>query len=164
MKKNNKKFIIKLVLVIIWLSIIFNFSNASSITTTNQSLGVSKVLVTLSLNATNKLHITSISLDENNINKIADNIRPFIRKVAHIFEYFILAILVLLMVKETNIKYYYIFTVLFCMIMAFLDEIHQLFIVNRSGNLLDVLIDTSGCLLFILVNKIYNKLKLKKVK
>ena len=44
-------------------------------------------------------------------------------------------------------KRIYIITIIFCFLYACSDEIHQLFIPGRSGELLDVLIDTTGGIL-----------------
>ena len=164
MIKNKRSFIIKLFLVVIWLGVIFCFSNANSTDTTNQSVGVTKIIVTNTIKLTNYVHITNIELNEDNLNKITNDFHPVIRKLAHFSEYLILAILVLLMIRETNIKYCYSFTILFCIIMSLFDETHQLFVDGRSGNLFDVIIDTSGCLSYIIINKIYNIIKVKKVK
>ena len=164
MIKNKIKFIIKLILVILWLLFIFIFSNSNSIETTNQSKGITSFIVENTVKLTNSIHITNIDESEENISNIVSNIHPIIRKLAHYTEYFILAILVLLMIKETTISYYYIFTILFCILIAISDEIHQLFIEGRSGNIIDILIDTSGCLTYILIYKLYNILKSRKVK
>ena len=49
--------------------------------------------------------------------------------------------------KEYNIKDTIIVSLLICIIYALTDEIHQLFIVNRSCELRDVLIDMIGVLI-----------------
>ena len=164
MIKSNRSFIIKLILVILWLGVIFFLSSANSADTNNQGAGVTKIIVTNTIKVTNYVHITNIELNDENLDKIIKDIHPVIRKLAHFGEFFILAILVLLMIRETNIKYYYSFTILFCIIMAIFDETHQLFVEGRSGNLFDVIIDTTGCLSYIIINKIYNIIKIKKVK
>lgn len=52
---------------------------------------------------------------------------------------------------------------LFCIIYALSDEIHQLFVFGRSGELKDVLIDTIGSFLgIILISKIINRKNDKK--
>ena len=161
MIKNKKKFIIKLLFVILWLGVIFYFSNADASKTTNQSLGLTKTIVTYSLKITNSIHLTNIDINDTNVDKIIDDIHPFIRKLAHFTEFFILGILVLIMIKETNLNYYYTFTILFCLFVAILDETHQLFIDGRAGNIKDVLIDTSGSIIYIIINKIFYLIRKK---
>ena len=60
MVKNKKIFIVKLLLVIMWLGVIFCFSSANSTETSNQSFGLSKLIVKFSLTASNYVHITNI--------------------------------------------------------------------------------------------------------
>ena len=85
--------------------------------------------------------------DENNIQEIW--FVP-IRKIAHFFVYFVLGILVLLTLKEYNVKknicYY---AILICFLYSVSDEIHQLFVDGRSGEFLDVLLDTFGSMISI---------------
>lgn len=159
MVKNKKIFIVKLLLVIMWLGVIFCFSSANSTETSNQSFGLSKLIVKFSLTASNYVHITNIELNDSNISEIASNIHPHIRKIAHFLEFFILSILVLLAIKETDLNYNYSFTLLFCFLIAILDETHQLFVDGRAGQIKDVFIDSSGSLLYIIINKIYNYFK-----
>jgi len=161
MIKSKVKFIIKFILVIFWLCVIFFFSHANSNESTNQSIEITKTIVTFSVKTLNSIHATNIDASDENINNIIDNIHPFIRKIGHFSEYFILAILVLLMIKETNLNYYYIFTILFCLFMAIFDESHQLFIEGRSGNFIDILIDTFGSLMYLIINKTYYLIRKK---
>jgi len=75
-----------------------------------------------------------------------------LRKAAHIFEYAVLSILILRigLRKEKNIsnrRMVYIITLIFGIFYAFLDEYHQSFIIGRSGNLFDVIIDSIGIVL-----------------
>ncbi len=69
-----------------------------------------------------------------------------IRKVAHFTLYFILGFLFLLNLEGyhhfTNKDYLYL--LLFVLFYACLDEFHQLFVSERSGQVLDVFIDTVG--------------------
>ena len=85
-----------------------------------------------------------------------------VRKMAHFTIYLVLGILVFLMLKEYNIKNTIIVSLLICMIYALTDEIHQLFIVGRSGNLIDCLIDTLGSIIGIFVLNIKRRYKNEK--
>lgn len=68
----------------------------------------------------------------------------YIRKLAHFIEYFILFILSYECLKEYKIKYVIIVSILFCLACAGLDELHQLFVLERAASLRDCLIDLSG--------------------
>ena len=89
-----------------------------------------------------------------------------LRKVAHASEYLVFALLIINALKQSNIKKTYIITIIICFLYACTDEYHQTFIDGRTGQFVDVLIDTSGsiigCLLVILKNKIFKNVKQKK--
>lgn len=89
-----------------------------------------------------------------------------IRKLAHMTEFGILAMLVywvlgnykvFLQDADTGIGKWipahtrYIATWIFAVIYAVTDEIHQLFVPDRSGNAFDVCVDATGALLGLLV-------------
>jgi VanZ family protein len=75
-----------------------------------------------------------------------------IRKVAHFTLYFILGLLTSNMVRLCfSHKFTFIITLVLNFLYACSDEIHQLFIEGRTSSFRDVLIDTSGaCLALIL--------------
>lgn len=67
------------------------------------------------------------------------------RKFAHIFIYLVLSILFYWNVIDfKDFKRSFVYTLLFCFLFALSDEFHQVFINQRSGQLLDVLIDAIG--------------------
>lgn len=76
-----------------------------------------------------------------------------IRKCAHMFLYFILSILCYFHMYRYTFKPY-LFTMLFCYLYACTDEIHQLFIMGRSGSFIDTIIDFTGCLIGLIVIKL----------
>lgn len=69
-----------------------------------------------------------------------------VRKTAHFTLYFLLGLFFISFLKEfdLNNKKLIIYTIIFVFIYACSDEIHQLFISGRSGEILDVIIDTMG--------------------
>ena len=75
-----------------------------------------------------------------------------IKKTAHIIEYFIFTLLLYRALRQSNIKN--ITAIYLAIVMAFLygmsDEFHQSFTPGREPKIRDVLIDTSGSLLFFI--------------
>lgn len=71
---------------------------------------------------------------------------PIIRKTAHFVEFMILGILVSVNFTEHHIPKAMIIAVLFCILYAISDEIHQLFIINRHCSIMDMFIDSMGSL------------------
>ena len=72
-----------------------------------------------------------------------------IRKTAHFSEYALLGFLWYILLKDTRSGMFISLSMTF--LYAVSDEFHQLFVAGRSGQLRDVLIDTSGGLFGILV-------------
>ncbi len=68
-----------------------------------------------------------------------------IRKMAHFFCYLILGILGMWTLSAYNAEgKRWLIALLFCMLYAVSDEVHQLFVPGRAGKIVDVLIDTAG--------------------
>ena len=84
-----------------------------------------------------------------------------VRKIAHFLEYTCMGILVSILLSQwiPAGKRRYFLTILWVFLSASADEFHQLFVPERSGNFLDVLLDTSGgtfgLLLCILLTKLW---------
>ena len=130
------KKLIKWIVVILWMTIIFFLSNEKGSDSLNES--------------------NTLLLIISNIIKVDLN-TPFwifvIRKLAHFVEFGILAILVLSLIKEyKDITFNdYIYTLIFVLVYSISDEFHQLFVENRGPSIKDVLIDTSGGIIFLLL-------------
>ena len=93
-----------------------------------------------------------------------------IRKLGHFSEYmtlgfFSFSYLSNLFIENNRIKDFKktgILSFLFSVIYASTDEFHQTFVVGRDGNIVDVLIDSSGSLVGILLSSILYFLVMKK--
>lgn len=75
------------------------------------------------------------------------------RKIAHLTEYAILAILVIRVLDATlpNLKRRATLAVVICCLYAATDEFHQKFVPTREASVVDVFIDTCGAAVAILV-------------
>lgn len=84
-----------------------------------------------------------------------------IRKLAHFTEYACMGVLVYMLWSQwmKRGKGLYLLTIIWVALSAAADEIHQLFVPGRDGNLVDVSLDTfggaAGLLFCILVGKIF---------
>ena len=145
------KKIIKIILILIWFGVIFMFSAQNA----KESLGLSNKVLIKVVKIYKKRELTT--QEKENISK---KFTFYIRKFAHFFLYFVLAIFVFILLREfINIDYKLIFfTILICMLYATTDEIHQLFIVGRTGRIFDVIVDTSGATLSTMLS--YSVMKL----
>lgn len=140
-----KKYIL-LLCTILWMGMIFWFSSQEADKSSNVS---NSFLDKTVINVYRAFDSNLTKKDESNIQKIW--FVP-IRKIAHFSVYFVLGILVLLTLKEFNVKnnicYY---AILICFLYSVSDEIHQLFVDGRSGEVLDVLLDTTGSVISIVL-------------
>ncbi len=77
-----------------------------------------------------------------------DTLHTFIRKLAHFSIYAVLGVFVFrALIKGHNVsRFGKRIALLICVIYASTDEIHQLFVAGRSGELKDVFIDSLGAL------------------
>lgn len=124
---------ILIVLLVIWMIVVFFLSNQTG----PESSDVSK-----------KVALIVTFGDE----EAAENIEPTVRKVAHMTEYAIGAMLVygiLLTYQNFSLRGKIAITFALIVVFAGLDELHQSFIDARSGNYIDVGIDSFGGLLGI---------------
>ena len=133
----NKRKIIYWSLLIIWMIVIYLMSSQPATISDSQSIGVLYLFSKLGIN----------------INSIFGDLANFVvRKCAHFIEYMILALLTFNLVKlYFNIKQVVILTIVFVFLYACSDEIHQLFVLGREGAIRDVIIDTCGGIVLVLI-------------
>lgn len=160
MRLNMEKKIILLVrrvliiLLIFWMVFVFFLSNQSG-----EESGALSKKVALYITFGNK--------------QAADNIEPTIRKVAHMTEYAVGAMLfygVLITYQKYTLIARIVMTIGFIVAYSGLDEVHQSFISARSGNWIDVMIDSFGgalgigasylieCIIKIMDNKVQEEI------
>ena len=150
------KTIIKIILVILWMSVIFNFSSYDGEDSASMS---NRLIIRITETVRHK------KLNEEEKEYILERFDHFVRKAAHFIEFFILAILVFITLIDFNLsnKQLFLYTMIICILYASSDEIHQLFISERAGRIFDVFIDSLGSLLAVYISLFIHKLKLKKL-
>lgn len=76
-----------------------------------------------------------------------------VRKSAHIFMFFVLGILIYALLQSFNLsrKKQIAYSVLIAFCYAMFDELHQMFVPGRSGEARDILIDTIGASVGVLL-------------
>ena len=142
----NRRLVIKYILVAVWMLVIFHMSSevasdssarSDEIVRTIQSIGVSTP---------------------------ADLLTFLVRKAAHISAYFVLGILLFNLLKDygLSVKKMIFACIAIAMLYACTDELHQMFVPGRSGEVRDVLIDTAGAAAgvgtyAVVVHKLYKK-------
>lgn len=148
----NKKFFM---LALLWMAMIFYMSNQPSHISSAQSGGVIAML-------------SDVPIVGNIIEKMIElDIAQFIiRKAAHLSAFCILAILIFMSfyddIKKINIVAFK--SMVFTFLYACTDEFHQFFIPGRSSELRDVIIDSTGGFIGIIIVCTIIKLANKKYK
>ena len=146
---------IKFLLIVLCMLLIFSFSTDNSEESSSKSDGLIVKISEI---------FTGRKLKENERNKYIDKYVVLVRKSAHFTIYLILGLLILSFIREFRVVDYraVLLSVFLTFLYACSDEVHQLFVPGRSGEFLDVLLDSvgalSGCLLYTLYYKIRRKL------
>lgn len=150
----NIRKILSTILVVIWMFTIFCFSNQQGTGSSNTSKNVSIIIV-------NILDIKQ-EINEELKEELVNSIEPYIRKIAHFTIYMVGGILLI------NAAYAYkmkdknaiLCACIIGVIYAASDEIHQLFVLGRSGRIVDVIIDSlgifTGVVVYLIIAKTVN--------
>lgn len=151
----NYRIVIKIILLISWMTLIFCFSNQDRDHSSRVSDGfitkISKVIL-----GDNYKKITK--------SKTYGTTVFIVRKTAHFFMYFVLSIISFSLLYEFFglDKKTILFTILLCFLYSISDEVHQLFVVGRSCELRDIIIDTTSSSISAALNYFIRK-KYKKI-
>ena len=161
MTKQKLKTILSYILVILWMILIFIFSNVDSDNSNKTSMDTIDKIIDKVDEATYDAGIRDHHVSNDKKLLLISNLNMPIRKLAHFTEYLILCLLLINALNLSNIKHKYLISIIICILYAFTDEYHQTFINGRTGQILDVLIDSSGSLLgsgiYYLGSKLFNK-------
>lgn len=150
-----KKNIIRIILIVMLIEtfyIIFGFSNQNG----EESSGISSQITERITS-----NIKSIQEKPANDKKITiHRIETIIRKIAHFSIYTVVGILLMSLMATYNLsnKTRAIVSETIGVVYASTDELHQLFIQGRSAQITDVMIDSMGVLLGILLTTLVIKL------
>lgn len=167
---NNYKLLISWILVLIWMITIFYLSSMDSDQSNTKSKETINVVVENTIDVTNNIGITNEPTTKDNINSIVNVLNKPLRKCMHATVYFVLVILVINAFNQMHLLTRvntYLYSIIICFIYACTDEIHQLYVVGRTGQFIDVLIDTIGallgCCVFYIGSKIIKKNRKHKI-
>ena len=145
---------IKIILVLLCMGFIFMFSNDSADASDKKSNGI---IVRFSE------FLAGHNLNEKEKAEKIDKYVVIVRKGAHFSIYCLLGFLMISLIKEYKIVNWK--TMFLAFFLSFLyacsDEIHQLFIPGRSGNIIDVGIDSIGSYFGVLLYDFYYQIRRK---
>ena len=151
MKLNSKK-IITIILVIVWMILVFYLSNQISTDSAKLSGSFTEIILKI-------CNVTDINAPEQIL--LIENV---IRKIAHFLLYTLGGMLIFLFINLYKIKpnNKVLISWLIGTFYAITDEIHQLFVIGRSGEIRDICIDSlgviTGIIILLLVLKVIEKI------
>jgi len=138
-------------LVLVWMSVIFFFSAQPG----TESAGMSTTVAEFIVNS-----VGTIAPD---LNLDLEALHLGLRKGAHFSVYMVLAVLTANAGYKsgfTGVRLFLLASAI-CILYAISDEVHQLYVPGRSGELRDVLIDSSGAItgsgLYLLAIQLFSK-------
>ncbi len=125
--------------VILWMFLIFHLSSQVAEESNQLSTGITRIIV----------ETVERIVPQENIN--IEELNHIVRKNSHFFAYLVLGVLMLNSLRRSGISGYgsIVLALLFCVIYAITDEVHQLFVPGRGGQVKDVIIDSSGVIVGI---------------
>ncbi|TWT03712.1 VanZ family protein [Planomicrobium sp. CPCC 101079] len=138
--------------VFLWMGAIFLFSNQPATDSSELSSGVTEIV----LKAAEKI------IPE--IGEHWDSLHHIVRKNAHFTIYLILGALTINALAKSGVLTYrsIVSALAICVLYAVSDELHQLLIPGRSGEVKDVFIDSSGAFVGIALYLLVNWLQTRK--
>ena len=145
--KNNVIRYSALALLVLSMCAIFYFSAQPAVVSEETSNGIIETFVSV-------IYPNYNGLDDFAKQDIVITFVVPIRKLAHFFEFFMLgasAFVFLSTFKGFLKKYRFAISLLFCVVYATLDELHQIFVPGRSCQFSDILVDSFGALVAILL-------------
>lgn len=142
--KKKTLFYLLVSLLVIWMIVIFCFSDQPATKSANLSEGVGRRVASI-------LVLNFQNWDDTKQNQYVESIDFFVRKTAHFTEYMILGGLWLLCIynrpdESSSFGKKIRISVCASAIYAISDEFHQLFVEGRAGRWMDVGIDTMGAI------------------
>lgn len=143
----NKKLIISYILLIVWMALIYLFSSDNQLASDNKS----SIIVNL-------LPLVGIVGDTGVLTHL-------IRKSAHFFMYFVLGMLAYnaFRLHIKSMRLLIVSSTAFVVFYAISDEIHQLLVPGRSGEVRDVIIDSvAGVIGITLVHILASRSKINR--
>ncbi|MDF2678620.1 MAG: phosphotransbutyrylase [Bacillota bacterium] len=156
--KKTKNRIISWLPVILWMLIIFLFSSQPASDSDGFSRGFTSILIDIIGRILPIDVVTSTGAD------VIAKYNHIVRKLAHFTVYLILSILVA-NALENNKKFNYkifLYSLLICVFYAISDEFHQLFVSGRGCQIKDVLIDSigsfMGLVIYSVIKNLYKKI------
>jgi VanZ family protein len=148
------------VIVLLCCAGIFKLSSMTSENSNGKSTDLVAIFIEDALDITNEYGITDSHPNSQKLAKATHLINAPLRKAAHASVYFVLAFIVCILFTIIFDHKKYLLSCLIALSIAIIfaatDEYHQTFVAGRTGQAIDVLIDSAGALVGILFYSSYH--------
>ncbi|QEK13382.1 phosphotransbutyrylase [Crassaminicella thermophila] len=136
----NKIIIFSWTAVFLWLVLIFYLSSQPAVQSDGLSKKVTKVIIE------NVGKVVPLAGETSTTTDLVEHFNHLVRKYAHFTLYFVLGILVMNGFRQSGVIGWrgFLFSLVFCMLYAASDEVHQVFVPGRGAQITDVFIDSFG--------------------
>ena len=135
-------------IAIVWMAVIYKLSSMNTQNSNGKSTDIIALFIEDTLEVTNEYGITHSNPSATKLARASQLINAPMRKVMHASVYLVLAFFIILLLNILfNNKHYWIaliITMIICVGFAISDEYHQTFVSGRTGQALDVCIDSAG--------------------
>lgn len=130
-------------IVLLWMALIISLSHQPAPSSNELSTGVTYRVV-----AAIEWLVPGVDLEPTELNHA-------VRKYAHFFIFMVLGMLVTVILQKLGVKGLRgaVIALLVCVLFAISDELHQLFVIGRGAQARDVLIDSAGAAVGIVLVK-----------
>ncbi|HZK25100.1 MAG TPA: VanZ family protein [Oscillospiraceae bacterium] len=154
-KIKRTKTILSWALVVLWMCVIFASSSQPALVSAELSTGLTAVLV--------RTVAKVLQLETPEVEPYLSMFNHLLRKAGHFTVYLILATLVVNALRQSGVtgRRLYLMAFTCCLLYAITDEVHQLFVPGRGGQVRDVLLDSCGALVAILCAYVMSRRKTK---
>ena len=158
--KKALKIIFMLILAISWMVCIFKLSAMNSTNSNGKSTDIISVFIEDVLDVTNDYGITDSHPTDAKLAHASSLINAPIRKVIHASVYFVLAFFSMtlwnIIFDHKRYTLALALALVICVAFAITDEYHQTFVAGRTGQPLDVIIDSLGAIVGLLFYSTYH--------
>lgn len=150
----NKQIFFKMIKIFVWIPVLVTGILITGFSSQNgkESSGLSRQAASVVIQGLESVHIVSFT-DECQKEELIEKMQYPIRKCAHMTEYAVFAVFTYIALFVDRVKADKRRTAAFVMtvLLACSDELHQRFVPGRCGSVKDVLIDSAGCIIALLV-------------
>ena len=135
----NKKLILSWTAVLFWMFLILSFSSDTADVSDRKSGAILEKVEPVIETVEESIHVELLDKSK---------LHFYVRKNAHMFNYFMLAVLIILALKASGVNGHrrYLLAYIVATLFSMLDEYYQTHIPGRSGEVRDVFVDNVGVL------------------